>query len=53
MNIYFTASIRGGRDDQEIYKQFIETLRSFFIFSYAVRPSFLHCNRFCELRNAG
>ncbi|MEK7499362.1 MAG: nucleoside 2-deoxyribosyltransferase [Patescibacteria group bacterium] len=29
MNIYFAASIRGGRDDQEIYKQLIETLRSF------------------------
>lgn len=29
MNIYFAASIRGGRDDQEIYKQLIETLRTF------------------------
>ncbi|HLC48987.1 MAG TPA: nucleoside 2-deoxyribosyltransferase [Candidatus Andersenbacteria bacterium] len=29
MNIYFAASIRGGRDDQEIYKQIIELLRSF------------------------
>lgn len=29
MNIYFAASIRGGRDDQEIYKQLINHLRSF------------------------
>lgn len=29
MNIYFAASIRGGRDDEEIYKQIIETLRFF------------------------
>ncbi len=29
MNIYFAASIRGGRDDQGIYRQIIETLRSF------------------------
>lgn len=29
MNIYFAASIRGGRNDQEIYKQIIESLRSF------------------------
>ena len=29
MNIYFAASIRGGRDDQEIYKQIIELLRSY------------------------
>lgn len=27
MNIYFAASIRGGRDDQEIYKGLIELLR--------------------------
>lgn len=29
MNIYFAASIRGGRDDQEIYKDVIELLRDF------------------------
>lgn len=27
MDIYFAASIRGGRDDQEIYKGIIELLR--------------------------
>lgn len=27
MNIYFAASIRGGRNDQEIYKGLIELLR--------------------------
>ncbi|MCE9643137.1 MAG: nucleoside 2-deoxyribosyltransferase [Candidatus Andersenbacteria bacterium] len=29
MNIYFAASIRGGRDDQDIYRQIIETLKDF------------------------
>ncbi len=29
MNIYFAASIRGGRDDQKIYKDIIETLKDF------------------------
>lgn len=29
MNIYFAASIRGGRDDQEIYKDIIELLGDF------------------------
>lgn len=29
MNIYFAASIRGGRDDQEVYKEIIELLREF------------------------
>ncbi len=29
MNIYFAASIRGGRDDQEIYSHIIEQLRSY------------------------
>ena len=29
MNIYFAASIRGGRDDQEIYKQIIRMLGEF------------------------
>lgn len=29
MNIYFAASIRGGRADQEIYKDIIELLRGY------------------------
>ena len=29
MNIYFAASIRGGRDDQKIYKEIIELLGDF------------------------
>ena len=29
MNIYFAASIRGGRDDQKIYKDIIELLGEF------------------------
>lgn len=29
MTIYFAGSIRGGRDDQHIYKQIIEVLKTF------------------------
>lgn len=29
MKIYFAGSIRGGRDDQEIYKNIIEVLQNF------------------------
>ncbi len=29
MRIYFAASIRGGRDDEAIYRQLIDVLRSF------------------------